>query len=62
MSKFSEKCKELLFENGSNVYRISKSASLERTTLQRMVTGKRLPNPEFLKSFCSALRLSFSEE
>lgn len=62
MSKFSEKCKELLVENGSNVYRISKSASLERTTLQRMVTGRRIPNIDFLKTFCKALRLSLSEE
>ena len=44
MSKFSEKCKELLIENGYNVYRLSQAASLERTTLQRMVTGKRLPD------------------
>ena len=35
MSKFSEKCKELLTENGYNVYRLSQAASLERTTLQR---------------------------
>lgn len=62
MSKFSEKCKELLVENGSNVYRISKSASLERTTLQRMVTGRRIPNIDFVKTFCKALRLSLSEE
>ena len=45
MSKFSEKCKELLIENGYNVYRLSQAASLERTTLQRMVTGKSLPEP-----------------
>ena len=62
MSKFSEKCKQLLSENGSNVYRISKSASLERTALQRMVTGKRLPSQDIVKSFCQALRISFSEE
>ena len=62
MSKFSEKCKKLLVENGSNVYRISKSTSLERTTLQRMVTGKRLPSIDFVKIFCKALCLSFSEE
>ena len=55
MSKFSEKCKQLLSENGSNVYRISKSASLERTALQRMVTGKRLPSQDIVKSFCQAL-------
>lgn len=62
MSKFSEKCKQLLAENGSNVYRISKSASLERTALQRMVTGKRLPSQDVVKSFCQALRISFAEE
>ena len=62
MSKFSEKCKELLVENGSNVYRLSQTASLERTALQRMVTGKRLPNQEFVASFCRALRIPLSEE
>ena len=62
MSKFSEKCKELLAENGSNVYRLSQTASLERTALQRMVTGKRLPNREFVTTFCRALRIPLSEE
>ena len=62
MSKFSEKCKELLAANGSNVYRLSLSASLERTSLQRMVTGKRLPNQEFVTAFCRALRIPLSKE
>lgn len=62
MSKFSEKCKKLLVANGSNVYRLSQSASLERTSLQRMVTGKRLPNQEFVTAFCRALRIPLSEE
>lgn len=62
MSKFSDKCKELLVENGYNVYRLSQIASLERTTLQRMVTGKRLPGQEFVKNFCRALRISLLEE
>ena len=62
MSKFSEKCKELLIENGYNVYRLSQAASLERTTLQRMVTGKRLPGPEFVEHFCQALRISLPEK
>ena len=44
MSRFSEQCKELIRENGTNVYRMSKEFSLEVTALQRMVTGKRLPN------------------
>lgn len=62
MSRFSEKCKEILKENGTNVYQLAIHASLERTTLQRMVTGKRLPPLGFLKSFCQALRLSKFEE
>ena len=62
MSKFSEKCKQLLIENGYNVYRLSQAASLERTTLQRMVTGKRLPGPEFVEHFCQALRISLPEK
>ena len=62
MSKFSEKCRELLAENGYNVYRFSQIASLERTTLQRMVTGKRLPSPEFVEHFCQALRISLTEK
>lgn len=49
-------------DNGTNVYRLSNSSSLERTTLQRMVTGKRLPGIEFVKQFCQELRMSAAEE
>lgn len=62
MSKFSEQCKHLILENGTNVYRLSKDFSLECTTLQRMVTGKRLPNIVFVKKFCEALRIPYSEK
>lgn len=62
MSKFSDKCKELLAENGYNVYRLSQIASLERTTLQRMITGKRLPGIDFVEAFCNALRISHLEK
>lgn len=62
MSKFSEKCKALLQENGTNVYRLSNNSSLERTALQRMVTGKRLPGIEFVKQFCQELRMPLAEE
>lgn len=62
MSRFSEKCKELLAENGTNVYRLSATSSLERTALQRMVTGKRLPGIEFVKQFCKVLRIPVSDE
>lgn len=62
MSKFSDKCKELLTESGYNIYRLSQTASLERTTLQRMVTGKRLPGQQFVENFCRALRISLLQE
>lgn len=62
MSEFSQKCRELLQENGTNVYRLSSSTSLERTTLQRMVTGKRLPGLDFVRQFCQALRISVPEK
>ena len=62
MSKFSDKCRELLVENGTNVYRLSISAEMERTKLQRMVTGKRLPNIEFVRRFCRELRMPVQEE
>ena len=62
MSRFSEQCKELIRENGTNVYRMSKEFSLEVTALQRMVTGKRLPNIDFVKKFCECLRIPETEK
>lgn len=61
MSNFRIKCKELLQENDINVYRLSNASSLERTSLQRMITGKRLPTIEFVKNFCRVLRVSKPE-
>lgn len=62
MSRFSEECKKILEENGTNVYRLANNTGLERTTLQRMITGKRLPHIEFVKQFCKALRFCGEEE
>lgn len=62
MSRFSEQCKELIRENGTNVYRMSKEFSLEVTALQRMVTGKRLPYIDFVKKFCECLRIPETEK
>lgn len=55
MSQFSEKCKELIEKNDTNVYRMSKAFDLDWTTLQRMKTGKRLPNEDFILRFCDCL-------
>lgn len=43
MSDFSDKCREYLKDTGENVYHLSASSGLDRTSLQRMITGKRLP-------------------
>lgn len=61
MSRFSDLCKFLIKENGTNVYQVSKETSLDLTTLQRMTTGKRLPSKEFVYKLCSYLRISDSE-
>ncbi|MDO4553725.1 MAG: hypothetical protein Q4B70_01105 [Lachnospiraceae bacterium] len=62
MSNFSQKCKQLLTENGASVYHFSNIYHMDRTTLQRMVTGKRLPGKEFVTEFCSHLRMTPFEE
>ena len=62
MSDFSERCKQLLLESGSNVYQISKRSGLDRTSLQRMITGNRMPGPKFVREFCSNLRINPVEE
>ena len=62
MSTFSEKCREYLLDEGSNVYQFSQTSGLDRTTLQRMVTGKRLPGADFVKSFSKFLRINVFQE
>lgn len=62
MSQFSNECKQLLDSNELTAYRISKNSNLELTSLQRMLTGKRLPNLDFVKRFCETLRLPYLTE
>lgn len=58
MSDFSEKCRQYIEDTGTNIYQLSKISGLDRTSLQRMVTGKRLPGPEFVSQFCLYLRIN----
>lgn len=58
MSDFSLKCKTHLLEGGYNVYQLAASSGLDRTTLQRMITGKRLPGLDFMNNFCASLRIN----
>lgn len=51
MSDFSSKCREYLKNTGETVYQLSASSGLDRTSLQRMITGKRLPGMDFVRQF-----------
>lgn len=62
MSEFSEKCREILLATGTNVYQLSQMSGLDRTSLQRMITGKRLPRLSFVREFCSYLRIDSDEK
>ena len=55
MSKLSERCKQYLEADGQTVYGFSKSTGLDRTSVHRLVNGKRLPSREFLLNFCKGL-------
>lgn len=61
MSDFSERTRDYITDAGSNVYQLSKASGLDRTTLQRMITGKRLPSIDFVKDFCGYLRVNPNE-
>lgn len=54
MSDFSSKCREYLKDTGENVYQLSAYSGLDRTSLQRMITGKRLPGIDFVRQFCDS--------
>lgn len=62
MSEFSERCKEYVAKSNTNIYQLAKQSGLERTTLQRMVNGNRLPSIQVVKEFCSHLQITMIEE
>lgn len=62
MSLFSEQLKLLLQDSGQTIYKISKNAKLDRTTIQRAMTGERLPSLSFVETLCEYLRVSPTEK
>jgi len=62
MSDFSAKCKEYVAKSNTNIYQLAKQSGLERTTLQRMVNGNRLPAVQVVRQFCSHLQITPMEE
>lgn len=61
MSKFSDKLKLLIEESGIKIYQLAKNSELDRTTIQRSITGERLPSLNFVKKLSDYLRLSPAE-
>lgn len=58
MSQFSDRLRLVLNESGTNIYQLSKNAKLDRTTIQRTLTGERLPSTSFVEKLCDFLRVS----
>lgn len=55
MSEFSDKCRAYIAKSNTNVYQISKKSGLDRTMLQKMVNGTKVPSPPFFEKFCEFL-------
>ncbi|HIR11116.1 MAG TPA: helix-turn-helix transcriptional regulator [Candidatus Fimenecus excrementavium] len=62
MSDFSNKCRAHIEHAGTNVYQLAKISGLDRTSLQRMVSGKRLPGKDFVKRLLPYLRLNIQQQ
>lgn len=62
MSEFSELLANYISMSGTNVYKLAIDSNLDRTTLQKMVKGKRLPSFSFIKKMCFYLKLSKRQE
>lgn len=61
MSQFSEMLKKLVEDNGITVYKLAKDAGLDRTTIQRSLSGERLPGVSFVQRLCDYMRVSPAE-
>jgi Helix-turn-helix. len=62
MTLFSKRIEELISESGETVASLAEIGGINRTTLQRIKSGERLPTPEFFSNLGRALRLSPVEQ
>lgn len=62
MSLLSKKIAEYIEESGESTQSLAEKANINRTTLQRVKSGERLPTRAFFKKMTRALRLSAVEE
>jgi len=59
MGDFNEIVKELLIEvSGEKILPFSKRTGLDRTTIQRLINGQKLPGLDFMKKFSDSLRIT----
>jgi hypothetical protein len=62
MSLLSKKIEEYIIESGETVQSLAEMGNFNRTTLQRVKSGERLPTRAFFKKLTRVLRLSPAEE
>ena len=62
MSEFSDFCNMLREKSGMTIYYIAKVSDMERTALNRMLNGKRLPGYEDVERFCGTIRANEKEK
>lgn len=62
MSLFTQRIEELIVDSGETVQSLAEIGKINRSTLQRVKTGERLPSKTFFSGMCKALRLSVVEE
>jgi hypothetical protein len=62
MSLLSKKIEEYIMESGETIQSLAEIGNFNRTTLQRVKSGERLPTAAFFKKLTRVLRLSPAEE
>ena len=62
MSLFNQRIEELIVDSGETVQSLAEIGKINRSTLQRVKSGERLPSKNFFGGLCKALRLSAVEE
>ena len=58
MSGFSDKLRQMLDDRGVSQNALAQRAEIDRTTLNKVLRGNRLPNSAFFEKLCDALALS----
>lgn len=61
MNDFTELCQYYLKRSGLNIHRLSQISSLDRTMLQRMMNGEKMPSAQFFERFLNHLMLNPEE-